>query len=95
MEQLTFTECLERGIREIVIDSYGYEEGRVMPIWQPFKHKRAIPFRVYIDFNDLGDSVIFNQTFFLKESEWGLDYILQDDGTVHVDDPLIGADIDY
>ena len=98
MQHLTFKEVLERGFNEVTVQSYGYDEGRVCPIYQPFKHKRDIVFEVHIfEHNEEEpiDGYLDNKTFFLKEDENSLDFIYKDDGKVYLDDPWIGADIDY
>lgn len=94
MQHLTFKEVLERGFKEVTVQSYGYDEGRVCPVYQPFKHKKDIVFKVHVFSNPI-DGYLDHRTFFLKEDESELDYILQDDGKVYVDDPVIGANIEY
>ena len=91
MEHLTFKEVLQRGFKTVVVQSYGYEEGRVCPTWQPFKNKINITFRV-VSWGD--DGYLENKVYFLKEDESKLDYYIKDN-VVYVDDPLLGADIDY
>ena len=99
MEHLTFREVLQRGTQEVIVQSYGYDEGRVCPCYQPFAHKKNITFKVKIweptEADPTLDGYLENRTFWLKEDESNLDYILKDDGKVYLDDPNIGADIDY
>lgn len=94
MQHLTFADVLEMGFDTVIVQSCGYDEGRVCPTYQPFKHKRDIVFKVHVFSNPI-DGYLDHRTFFLKEDESKLDYILQDDGKVYVDAPVIGADIEY
>lgn len=92
---MTWTDVLRSGATEVIIDSYGYLEGRVNPTWQPFKHKRELKFEVH-RFED-GDAYLKypNNTFYLLDSEIDLTYELRSDGSIHVNDPELGSDIDY
>lgn len=89
MEYLSFSEILERGFKTVIVQAYGYQEGRVMPSWQPFRTRRNITFKV----NPVG--YLEHQTFILMENEEDLEYILKDDGKVYLNDPDIMADRDY
>ena len=105
MKYLTFKELLHTDIEEVIVQSYGYDEGRINHCYQPFKNKRNIHFRV-VRFNPTEvdptdstlptlDGYLSHNTFWLKEDEYDLTFILKDDGKVYLDDPDIGADIDY
>jgi len=92
---MTWTDVVRSGATEVIIESWGYIEGRVFPHFEPFKNKRNLKFKIH-RFDD-GDAYLEypNNTFYLRESEIDLHYELREDGKIYVDDPEIRSDIDY
>ena len=93
MKHLTFKDVVTQGFNKVIVQTFGFEEGRIFPVWQPFGKKKDIVFRIVVLHKERGEAYLEHSTFFLKENEDKLDYILKD-GRVYLDDPLLGADIE-
>lgn len=90
---LTFKEVLEQEYQEVIVVADGYNEGRVFPVWQPFKRDRKIVFKV----NRFGysEGYLEHKTFTILDNEDKLEYELKDDGKVYLYYPEIMADVEY
>lgn len=89
--RLTFQEVIKLGFTEVTVQADGYQEGRVLSTWQPFKHKRDIVFKI-IPLRK-GEGYLEHKTFILKDNEDDLDYYWEG-SKVYVRDAEIMADID-
>ena len=92
--KLTFKEVIKLGFTEVIVQADGYQEGRVLSTWQPFRHRRDITFKII----PLGknDGYLEHKTFILKDNEDDLDYYWNtEDNKIYVKDAEIMADIDY
>lgn len=72
-----------------IVKSDGYEEGRFMPVFQPFSRTRKIKFTIHhvIDYDGLEFYYLDNPTFVCSQDDEDSDYWYIEDGipTIYVD----------
>lgn len=90
-KNITWQEVLASEERCVIVQSYGYTEHSLFGgHFEPFRRKRDISFEIDRIWNTLD-----NQTFHLEESPNNLDFLMDSQGRIYLDDPDIWARPDY
>lgn len=90
---MTWKEVLNSEATDVIVQSYGYTEGRVNSHYEPFKNKRSFKFRI-MRFDDIQDGYLDHDWLFLTENEEDLDFE-ERDGKIYLDDPELFCNSEY
>ena len=86
---MTLKEVAAKGFKEVYARIDGYQEGRIMPTWQPFNRTKVIKFSICPLRG--GEYYLDHRTFILWENEDKLEYY-EKEGKIYVDYPTVLCD---